>query len=150
MKSLNANNLLKESVIIKKELFTVLMAIFLTTGLLTTFALSEDIPMMTKDELKTMLENPDLVIVDVRLIGDYMSGDLKIKGAVRAMGGTIGVFMQTYPKGRTFVFYCASPNEETSAMLAKGARLSYGFTKVYVLKGGWEEWLKANYPTEKK
>jgi hypothetical protein len=25
-----------------------------------------------------------------------------------------------------------------------------GFTKAYALKGGWNEWLKANYPTEKK
>jgi len=25
-----------------------------------------------------------------------------------------------------------------------------GYTKVFVLKGGWEEWLKAGYPTEKK
>jgi rhodanese-related sulfurtransferase len=24
------------------------------------------------------------------------------------------------------------------------------FIKVYALKGGWKEWLKANYPTEKK
>jgi rhodanese-related sulfurtransferase len=25
-----------------------------------------------------------------------------------------------------------------------------GFTKVYALKDGWKEWLKDNYPTEKK
>jgi rhodanese-related sulfurtransferase len=25
-----------------------------------------------------------------------------------------------------------------------------GYTKVYALKGGWEEWNKAGYPTEKK
>jgi len=25
-----------------------------------------------------------------------------------------------------------------------------GFTGVYALKGGWEEWAKANYPTEPK
>jgi len=25
-----------------------------------------------------------------------------------------------------------------------------GYTKVYALKGGWREWLKENYPTEKK
>jgi rhodanese-related sulfurtransferase len=25
-----------------------------------------------------------------------------------------------------------------------------GFTKAYALKGGWNEWLKANYPTERK
>jgi len=25
-----------------------------------------------------------------------------------------------------------------------------GFTKVYALKGGWNEWEKKNYPTDKK
>jgi len=25
-----------------------------------------------------------------------------------------------------------------------------GFTKAYALKGGWKEWSKNNYPTEKK
>jgi rhodanese-related sulfurtransferase len=25
-----------------------------------------------------------------------------------------------------------------------------GYTKVYALKGGWDEWLKAGFPTEKK
>jgi rhodanese-related sulfurtransferase len=25
-----------------------------------------------------------------------------------------------------------------------------GFTKVYTLKGGWNEWYKAEYPVEKK
>jgi rhodanese-related sulfurtransferase len=28
--------------------------------------------------------------------------------------------------------------------------IKMGYTKVYVLKGGWREWLKENYPTEKK
>jgi len=28
--------------------------------------------------------------------------------------------------------------------------MDMGFTKVYALRGGWREWLKANYPTEKK
>jgi len=25
-----------------------------------------------------------------------------------------------------------------------------GYAKVYALKGGWNEWLKAKFPTEKK
>jgi len=25
-----------------------------------------------------------------------------------------------------------------------------GYTKVYALKGGWNGWVKENYPTEKK
>jgi 3-mercaptopyruvate sulfurtransferase SseA len=28
--------------------------------------------------------------------------------------------------------------------------MDVGFTKVYALKGGWKEWLRADYPTEKK
>jgi rhodanese-related sulfurtransferase len=28
--------------------------------------------------------------------------------------------------------------------------MGMGYTKVYALKGGWEEWPKANYPIEKK
>jgi rhodanese-related sulfurtransferase len=28
--------------------------------------------------------------------------------------------------------------------------LKMGFTKAYALKGGWKEWSKNNYPTEKK
>jgi rhodanese-related sulfurtransferase len=25
-----------------------------------------------------------------------------------------------------------------------------GFTKILILKGGWNEWLRSGYPTEKK
>jgi len=28
--------------------------------------------------------------------------------------------------------------------------MEMGYTKVYALKGGWKEWDKAGYPTEKK
>jgi len=28
--------------------------------------------------------------------------------------------------------------------------MDMGYTKVYALKGGWKEWQKAGYPTEKK
>jgi len=28
--------------------------------------------------------------------------------------------------------------------------MGMGYTKVYALKGGWKEWSKANYLTEKK
>jgi len=28
--------------------------------------------------------------------------------------------------------------------------MSKGFKNIYVLKGGWNEWIKAKYPTEPK
>ena len=137
----------------KKKLLAVLMLIFLAIGFPVPSAFSADVPMMTKDELKTMLDNPNYVIFDVRLGSDYFSSDLKIKGAVRPdMLAPIYGTALTYPKGKTFVVYCASPNEERSVINLKNLLEAghEGYTKAYVLKGGWQEWFKAGYPTEKK
>lgn len=135
----------------RKELLAVLIVILLTTGLFPTFVLSADVPMITKDELKAMLGKPDLVLVDVRLGRDFIFSDLKIKGAERPpdMSHPTPNTFRVIEPDKTIVFYCACPNEQTSVGIAQlWRRLEY--TKVYVLKGGWEEWLKAGYPTEKK
>jgi len=135
----------------RKELLAVLIVMFLTTGLFITFVLSADVPMITKDELKAMLGKPDLVLVDVRLGRDFIFSDLKIKGAERPpdMSHPTPNTFKVIEPDKTIVFYCACPNEQTSVGIAQlWRRLEY--TKVYVLKGGWEEWLKAGYPTEKK
>ena len=71
----------------KKTLLAVLTPTFLIIGF-AIFALSDDIPRMTKEELKAMLGNPDLVIFDVRLSSEYFASDIKIKGAVRPDYGT--------------------------------------------------------------
>ncbi len=108
---------------------------------------------MTKDELKAMLGNPDLVIFDLRLSSDYSTSDLKIKGAVRPNKG-IPLYdtILKYTEGKTLVLYCASPNEKRSVKSARSLikqRIDR-YKKVYVLDGGWKEWLEAGYPTEKK
>jgi len=138
----------------KKKLLACLILIFLTIGLFASFALSDDAPMMTKEQLKAMLGDPDLVVLDVRRDSDYFSSDLKIKGAVRPDTVTC-VTARKYPKGKTFVIYCASPNEAKSTddvkhLIEKHGADGFNNTNVFVLKGGWEEWLKAGYPTEKK
>lgn len=135
----------------KKKLLAILMLILLAIGLFATVCLSADVPKMTKEELKTILGNPGLLILDVRLGRDFMFSDVKIKGAERPsnMAHVTPSQFSTDIKDKTIVFYCADPNEGTSAGVAQKF-IEQGFTKVYVLKGGWEEWLKAGYPTEKK
>ena len=135
----------------KKNLLAALMLILLIIGLFAALAQSADVPIMTKDELKAMLGNPRLLILDVRLGRDFIFSDLKIKGADRPLDMS-HVTPAQFPmdtKDKTIVFYCASPNEEVSGQIAQ-LFIERGFTKAYVLKGGWEGWLKANYPTEKK
>ena len=41
------------------------------------------VPRMTKEELKSLLGNPGIVVVDVRIADDWKRSDSKIKGAIR-------------------------------------------------------------------
>ena len=91
----------------KKRLFIGALFIFFTVVVLTTFAKSADAPRMTKDELKPMLGNPDLIIIDVRYGRDWTDSDLKIKGAVREDPEAFDSWANKYSKDKTIVFYCA-------------------------------------------
>ena len=61
-----------------------------------------------QEELKSLLGNPDVVILDVRTTPDYNSGSAKIKGAVRVnMTVPIETWIDRYPKEKMYVFYCS-------------------------------------------
>jgi rhodanese-related sulfurtransferase len=68
---------------------------------------AQDVKKMTIEELKGMLGNPDLVVIDVRRQGDWKSSKVKIKGAVREDQDKVDAWMSKYPKDKTLVFYCA-------------------------------------------
>lgn len=61
-----------------------------------------DVPRITKEELKSMLGNPDVFIVDVR--GRQASGT-KIKGAVWEDSKDVESWVNKYPKDKTLVLY---------------------------------------------
>jgi len=73
----------------------------------TTLAKSTGAPRMTKEELKAMFGDPNLVIIDVRHGMDWTGSELKIKGAVREDPGAVDSWANKYPKDKTLVFYCA-------------------------------------------
>ena len=66
------------------------------------------VPRVTKEEVKSMLGDPDVIILDVRSAKDWGDAEWKIKGAVREeRKGEISDWMDKYPKDKTFVLYCA-------------------------------------------
>ena len=91
----------------KKRLFIEALLIFFMVGGCTLFAKSAEAPRMTKDELKAMLGNPDLVMIDVRTQRDWTESDSKIKGAVREDPEAVESWANKYPKGNSIVLYCA-------------------------------------------
>jgi hypothetical protein len=64
------------------------------------------IPWVTKEELRAMLGNPDLIVVDVRLEDEWKKSERKIKGAVREDPKRIRSWEDKYPADKTLVFYC--------------------------------------------
>ena len=91
----------------EKRLLIATLIIFFLVGASMILAKSVDAPRMTKDELKGMLGNPDLVIVDVRYGKDWTDSDLKIKGAAREDPKVFESWANKYPKNKTIVLYCA-------------------------------------------
>jgi len=75
--------------------------------MLAPFVMAEEAPRITKDELKVLLDDPDLVILDVRRGKDWNKSDKKIKGAVRENPKRFKSWAHTYSKEKTLVLYCA-------------------------------------------
>lgn len=112
--------------------------------------LRTEAPRITKEELNALLDDPNTVIIDVRQEGDWQQSARKIKGAVHEDPmNEEESWAGKYPKDKNIVLYCSWPSEHTSARVAREL-MRLGFTKVAVLKGGWKEWLKADFPTERK
>ena len=91
----------------KKRLLIGMIFIFLGVGIFVKPTISADVPGMTKDELKALLGNPDLIILDVRRGSDWTSSDLKIKGALREEPNDIESWANKYSKDKILVLYCA-------------------------------------------
>ena len=88
-------------------------AIFMVTlafgamGMLITTVLAEEVPRITKEELKEIMASPDVVIVDMRVGKDWTASEFKIEGAVRGDPSDLGSWMSQHSKEKTLVFYCA-------------------------------------------
>jgi hypothetical protein len=66
-----------------------------------------DVPLMTIDDLKAMLDDPDLLVLDVRRGKDWTSSEFKIKGVTYAKPDAYDTWANTYPKDKKIVLYCA-------------------------------------------
>lgn len=71
------------------------------------FAAADEVPRMTKEQLKALLNDPDVVILDVRTSRDWKGSEKKIKGAIRENPKGFESWAHKYPKDKTLVLYCA-------------------------------------------
>jgi len=94
----------------KRFKITTLFCLLLIPGLTQTgWAMggSDNIPRMTKEELKPLVGNPDVLILDVRLPDEWKAAKDKIQGALREDPKQIQSWADQLPKDKTLVFYCS-------------------------------------------
>jgi predicted sulfurtransferase len=91
----------------RKELFgmTVVALSLMLMGTWT--AMAVDVPRMSKESLKAKLDDPDVIILDVRTGSDWKASEFKIKGAVRESSDNVDSWAAKYAKDKTLVLYCA-------------------------------------------
>ena len=91
----------------KLNLLVAVVTVFALAAVFAMPAAAQEAKRMTIEELKGMLGNPDLVIVDVRRDGDWNSSAIKVKGALREDPEKVDTWMSKYPQDKTLVYYCA-------------------------------------------
>ncbi len=91
-----------------RNLWSVLcgILIMLIIGGISGWVESQDVPRMGVDELRGRLNDPQVVVLDVRAGRDWKSSQEKIAGAVREEPGELD-WAQKYDKNKTLVLYCA-------------------------------------------
>ncbi len=66
----------------------------------------EQVPRLTKEQVRDMLGKPDVVIIDIRFIKQYEQSDRKIPGAVFVQPENFDEFVKNHPqKDRTYILY---------------------------------------------
>ena len=87
--------------------FLPVMLITLLFCCIAKLAFGQDVTMIGKDNLRELLGQDKVVVVDVRTGRDWKTSEFKIKGAVRSPNSKIVRWAAPYAKDTVFVLYCA-------------------------------------------
>lgn len=129
------------------QLAKTVVAFVLLAGVSLSGQAIRNVPRITIDELKALMEQKAVVVLDVREPGAFAKG--RIPGAVNID------YTQILAKGaqfagekRTIVAYCACANEMTAARAAVDLAAK-GIPGAKALKGGWDEWVSRGETIER-
>ncbi len=67
----------------------------------------ETVPRISPDTLKSWLNNPEVMVIDVRAAKDWEESGFKILGSVRREKDQVQTWGPTLPRDKRLVLYCA-------------------------------------------
>jgi rhodanese-related sulfurtransferase len=125
----------------------------LLLAVIATQAQQPAVNMITAEELKAkMASNEPVVIIDVRSSEGFAASSTTVKGSthfkLRKLKSRLPYPpFKDLPRDREIVTYCACPKDQSSIAAAQILQAG-GFTRVKVLQGGWQEWMRVNGPVQ--
>lgn len=102
--------------------------------------------MPVSDFLKTMNNDNNYIIVDVRTPKEYRNGHMKHALNVSYFGTTFTDSIKTLDRSKTIYMYCQT--QHRSPFASKKMK-KLGFKKIIDLKGGFVKWENNEMPIEK-
>ncbi len=87
------------------SLHLVALAVLFAWSATVSAAGGDGVPRLTKDELKGLLGNPDVVVLDVRFDGNLAPS--RIAGAVHEDPEKVDSWAGNYARGKRIVLYCS-------------------------------------------
>lgn len=114
----------------------------------------QEIETMTVEEVKAVMDNPDVQLIDIRDIRELWR-EGAIPGASHAPRGMLEFWVdpdspyhrEDFASGKKFIFFCAGGMR--SALAAQAVH-KMGLAPVAHMRGGYGAWVKAGGPTEEK
>lgn len=67
---------------------------------------NEEIPRISKEQVRDLIGQPGVVLIDVRYVKSWKKSDKKIAGAVREHPNEIGSWVKKYAKDTRIILYC--------------------------------------------
>ncbi len=92
---------------IKRTIFLILLACIIVTACSGLEIYTRNADRIEKEDLRANLNNPDFVIIDVRIDSSWNKSEFKMKGAVREDFYDVESWSDKYDKESTIVLYCA-------------------------------------------
>ena len=129
------------------KLATKVLAIILLSGAALSAQAIRNVPRISIDELKALMDQKAVLVIDVRDQESFAKG--RIPGAVNVdYTQVLKQAERLTGERRAIVTYCACANEMTAARVSVDLAAK-GIPGAKALKGGWDEWVQRGEKIEK-
>jgi len=84
-----------------------LVTVMSFTSVATAARAAEEAPRITKEEVRPLIGDPGVIILDARTSWSWKDSDTKIKGAVRVDPADVGSWAASIAKEKKIIVYCS-------------------------------------------